>query len=80
MDALAADVATAGEHDVVVDNTGTIWCRVGFTDEYTWRYVGEDGLAADDERDDLPVDREPYMPLDATSADIVLTGLALLAG
>lgn len=80
MQTLAAAAATAGEFDVVVDSTGTLWVRVGFSDDFVWRYVTEDGLSADDEREDLPVEREPYAPLDSPSADIVLTGLALLAG
>jgi hypothetical protein len=69
--ALNADVATADVFDVVLDSTGNLWVRSGGM----WSYVTEGGLTDCDDRRDLPECYEPYMPLDAVSAKLVLRGI-----
>lgn len=57
--------------EVVVDNDGTIWVSRGGR---RWRYVtdaADYGWLSDDYHDALPVDYEPYLPLDPAAEAFV---------
>lgn len=75
---MPADVASADAYDYLVDAHGTIWKRGG----NAWTYLTDDGWSIGwtdwDTRATLPVEYEPYLPLDGAAAHMLRR--ALVAG
>lgn len=67
MKPMDASIAEADIFDVLVASDGALWVRR----KDRWYYVIEDGFGYDS-RDRLPVEYEPYYPLDEIAAALVL--------
>jgi hypothetical protein len=70
---LEAAVAEA-DHEVVVDNEGTVWVAL----EAVWTYINDEGRLSWDTSERLPVEFEPYHPLDRAGQDFIRGALTRL--
>ncbi len=68
---MTAEIATADEFDVVVDNGGTIWLRL----PNGWSYLSSHTAVSWDIHNVLPAQYEPYRGLDKAAALAINTYL-----
>jgi hypothetical protein len=62
----SADIASADFADYVVDACGCVWER----QNNRWAYLASEGFVRWDDRDHLPEEYAPYLPLDSDAARI----------